>query len=190
MAMIADPLPRVSGVRHVRDHVLSLRFADGLEGEVDLADRLHGNLLEPLRDVAMFAQASVDGGIVVWPNGLDWSPETLYECVLAANGIPLQSIDDAWAAQLANIARMPEISRFFGIVITMLADDHSPPHFHAKYGEYAISVTIADGVPVGRCPVRVHRLVHEWWQLHQAELAENWRLMRAKQPPNPIPPLV
>ena len=37
---------------------------------------------------------------------------------------------------------MPEISRFLGIVISMLFSDHSPPHFHAAYGSYKISVDI------------------------------------------------
>lgn len=189
MAMITNPLPYVAAVRHVRDHVLWVRFADGVEGEVDFQSRLSGVLLGPLLDVDLFAQARAEHGIVMWPNGADSGGEGLYARVLAANGVDPRSIGDAWAAQLVNIERMPEISRFFGIVITMLADDHSPPHFHAKYGEYAISVAIADGVPVGRCPVRVQRLVNEWWELHQAELAENWERLQAGEPAIRIPPL-
>ena len=41
---------------------------------------------------------------------------------------------------------MPEISRFLGIVIYMLYDDHRPAHFHADYGEYRISVEVESGV--------------------------------------------
>jgi len=189
MAMITNPLPWVMSVRHVRNHVLRLRFADGVEGEVDFAGPLDGHDFEPLRDVHLFAQAKADGGIVVWPNGADSAPEALYARVLAAKGIPLQSIDDAWAAQLATIAGIPEISRFFGIVISMLADDHSPPHFHARYGEYAISVVIRDGEVVGKFPQRGLRLVEEWRERHRLALEENWRLMRSDQPPNSIPPL-
>lgn len=37
---------------------------------------------------------------------------------------------------------MPIISRFLGIVITMLWNDHAPPHFHAKYGELEVTVDI------------------------------------------------
>jgi hypothetical protein len=40
---------------------------------------------------------------------------------------------------------MPEISRFLGIVIAMYYDDHVPPHFHAKYGEFEITVEIESG---------------------------------------------
>ena len=41
---------------------------------------------------------------------------------------------------------MPEICRFLGIVIYMLYDDHRPPHFHAEYGEYKVTVEINSGV--------------------------------------------
>ena len=37
---------------------------------------------------------------------------------------------------------MPEISRFYGIVIKMFFDDHNPPHFHALYGEYEVLINI------------------------------------------------
>jgi hypothetical protein len=42
---------------------------------------------------------------------------------------------------------MPEISRFFGIVIAMNFDDHLPPHFHAVYAEHEASVAIVDLAP-------------------------------------------
>jgi len=41
---------------------------------------------------------------------------------------------------------MPEISRFLGIVISMYYNEHNPPHFHAKYGRYKISVEIESGI--------------------------------------------
>ena len=49
---------------------------------------------------------------------------------------------------------MPEISRFLGIVIAILYRDHEPPHFHATYGEYEITVGIRDGLVTGRFPRR------------------------------------
>lgn len=187
--MIRDPLPRVAEVRHVRGHVLWLRFSDGLEGEVDLADGLGGEIFASLRDPAIFARATVQSGTVVWPNGADWAAETLYERVLSSNGPARRSIDDAHAVRPEYIARMPEISRFFGIVIRMLANEHAPPHFHAVYGEYEVTVTIDEGVVTGRFPGRPLRLVLEWRDLHQAELTANWERLRAGRPPRPIPPL-
>jgi hypothetical protein len=47
---------------------------------------------------------------------------------------------------------MPELCRFLGIVITMYYKDHAPPHFHAKYGEYLMTVEIETGVVNGQFP--------------------------------------
>ena len=56
---------------------------------------------------------------------------------------------------------MPEISRFLGIVIAMFYKDHAPPHFHAMYGDYEITVEIETGVINGRFPKRALRHVLE-----------------------------
>nr|VFK37973.1 MAG: protein of unknown function (DUF4160) [Candidatus Kentron sp. SD]VFK42612.1 MAG: protein of unknown function (DUF4160) [Candidatus Kentron sp. SD] len=52
---------------------------------------------------------------------------------------------------------MPFISRFFGIIIAMYWGDHCPPHFHAKYGDYEITVNIFTGIIKGRFPKRTLR---------------------------------
>lgn len=84
---------------------------------------------------------------------------------------------------------MPEISRFLGIVIYMLYDDHPPPHFHADYGEYRISVEIATGVVEGRFPRRALKAVMEWHELHRDELMNDWLLAERHEPLRRIPPL-
>lgn len=84
---------------------------------------------------------------------------------------------------------MPEISRFLGIIIAMFYRDHSPPHFHALYGEYDITVEIESGIINGRFPKRALRLVFEWLELHKDELLENWRLAEERRPLNKIQPL-
>ncbi|MEQ8765466.1 MAG: DUF4160 domain-containing protein [Planctomycetota bacterium] len=84
---------------------------------------------------------------------------------------------------------MPEISRFLGIVIAMYYNDHAPPHFHARYGAFEITVSIADGVVEGRFPRRALNLVLEWYSLHQAELLEDWDLARERKPLHRIDPL-
>jgi len=85
---------------------------------------------------------------------------------------------------------VPEISRFLGIVIRIYFDDHPPPHFHAKYGEYEAKINIANGeVIAGKLPRRAMSHVWEWWELHQVGLAECWdRAARQEQPGN-IEPL-
>lgn len=84
---------------------------------------------------------------------------------------------------------MPEISRFLGIIIAMFYRDHAPPHFHAIYGEYEITVEIESGVIDGRFPKRALKLVFEWFELHREELLENWRLAEDRRPLNTIEPL-
>jgi hypothetical protein len=84
---------------------------------------------------------------------------------------------------------MPEISRFLGIVIRMYYRDHEPPHFHAEYGDYEITVEIDSGVVGGKFPQRALHAVLEWYEAHQQELSENWRLLKQKLPLNNIDPL-
>lgn len=85
---------------------------------------------------------------------------------------------------------MPELSRFFGIIIAMYYNDHAPPHFHAKYGDDEASIRIDNGeVMEGALGTRARRLVDEWRILHQTELLEDWTRAQARQPLNKIEPL-
>ena len=70
----------VVAVRYIRDHVVWIKFQDGTEGEVDLQGSLRDPVFEPLRDVDYFKRVRVDSdlGTIVWPNGADIAPETLY----------------------------------------------------------------------------------------------------------------
>jgi len=70
---------------------------------------------------------------------------------------------------------MPEISRFFGIIIKMLFNDHKPPHFHAEYGEYRIAIRISDlSILKGSFPPKALALIVEWAALHKEELIREW----------------
>lgn len=84
---------------------------------------------------------------------------------------------------------MPEISRFLGVVIAMYYDDHAPPHFHAKYGDFEIVVDVQTGVVNGQFPRRALGHVLEWFALHRDDLMENWELARNRRPLRAIPPL-
>ncbi|MFI5233108.1 MAG: DUF4160 domain-containing protein [Gemmatimonadales bacterium] len=57
---------------------------------------------------------------------------------------------------------MPEISRFYGIVIRMFHREHAPPHLHAQHGEYEITVDIESLIIRGQCPGHVIRRVQLW----------------------------
>lgn len=70
---------------------------------------------------------------------------------------------------------MPEIARFYGIVIKLFFGDHPPPHFHALYGEYVGLFDIQTLEMIeGDLPPRAKRLVLEWAALHRSELSDMW----------------
>lgn len=88
---------------------------------------------------------------------------------------------------------MPEISRFFGIVIRMFAEPtahHHRPHFHAYYQRSA-AVFSFDNIEIlgGDLPLRQRRLVEAWAEIHRSDLLEDWKRLQAGQPPFKIEPL-
>lgn len=85
---------------------------------------------------------------------------------------------------------MPRISQFFGILIYMYYNDHSPPHFHAEYsGNEALYEIETLRVYAGELPKRVHNLVLEWADLHRQELMEDWQKARNGEILSEIKPL-
>ncbi|MFQ5422824.1 MAG: DUF4160 domain-containing protein [Phycisphaerae bacterium] len=83
---------------------------------------------------------------------------------------------------------MPEISRFFGIVVAMYYNDHEPAHFHVRYGGRKAGFAIDDlRMLDGDLAPRAKGLVVEWASQHQEELRNGWELARARQPLIPIP---
>ncbi|WP_419846811.1 DUF4160 domain-containing protein [Candidatus Poriferisocius sp.] len=85
---------------------------------------------------------------------------------------------------------MPELSRFYGIVIRMFANDHNPPHFHAQYGEHSATIDIATrSIIEGSLPRRCRNMVAEWSELHEQELMSAWHTLKSGTPPQKIAPL-
>jgi hypothetical protein len=85
---------------------------------------------------------------------------------------------------------MPQISRFFGIIIAMYFNDHNPPHFHAKYGDHEALISIKDfSILEGQIPSRALGMVIEWASLHQDELMDNWVKAIENESLNKIEPL-
>jgi Domain of unknown function (DUF4160) len=88
---------------------------------------------------------------------------------------------------------MPELSRFFGIIIRMFAEVGAPhhlPHFHAYYQD-DVAVFGIDPIELiaGGLPRRQRRLVEAWAEVHQAELLADWDQLQAGEPADPIEPL-
>lgn len=81
---------------------------------------------------------------------------------------------------------MPEVARFYGIVIKVFFGDHPPPHFHAIYGEYNALVSIESlGIIEGDLPGRAQKLVLEWATLYQQDLLQMWNTQEFRK----LPPL-
>ena len=88
----------------------------------------------------------------------------------------------------ATVPAVPEISRFHGIVIRMFHREHPPPHLHAQFGGYEITVGIGTGAEHGRFPVHALGRVRKWVELHREELLDCWRPARDEKPIPSIPP--
>lgn len=86
---------------------------------------------------------------------------------------------------------MPLVCEFFGIKIYMYWDDHTPPHFHAQYGNDKALVSINYAVVIkGSLPSRQLKLVLAWCELHEKELLENWESAKQHGEIRRIDPLV
>jgi len=85
---------------------------------------------------------------------------------------------------------MPELCRFYGIIIRMYFKDHNPPHFHAEYqgmkAEYEIKTL---KVITGELSKRAHAMVLEWAAEHRQELLDNWGKAIIPEQLNTIEPL-
>lgn len=84
---------------------------------------------------------------------------------------------------------MPTLSTFYGIKVSMNYNDHLPPHFHAEYQDFEVTMEIANGLVTGKMPRRALNLIWAWVDEHREELEDNWELARARRPLQPIEPL-
>lgn len=85
---------------------------------------------------------------------------------------------------------MPEISRFYGIVIRMFFDDHEPAHFHARSGGQKARIAIETGELIsGELPPGARRRVRRWTRLHRQELLAGWSNAQNGEAPRRIEPL-
>jgi hypothetical protein len=85
---------------------------------------------------------------------------------------------------------MPELARFYGIIIQMYFADHPPPHFHAIYGGHKAVIDIETLALIeGQLPPRARGLVIEWATIHQDELRQAFQKAASLEPPAKIAPL-
>lgn len=76
-------VPRITRATHVKSHTIRIRFSDGTQGDVDLADALDGEVFAGLKRVSAFKRFRIHPELhtLTWPNGADFAPEFLYERV-------------------------------------------------------------------------------------------------------------
>jgi hypothetical protein len=85
---------------------------------------------------------------------------------------------------------MPELARFYGIVVQVYYGDHLPAHFHVLYAGHSAKIDIETlAVIQGDLPARAEALVMEWASLHREELHEAFRKASNLQKPGAINPL-
>lgn len=85
---------------------------------------------------------------------------------------------------------MPELCRFYGIIIRMYYQDHTPAHFHAEYQDFEAIIEIKTlMIREGQLPNKAKQLVTEWATLHQQELFTAWNNAQIPSPIGTIKPL-
>lgn len=87
---------------------------------------------------------------------------------------------------------MPELSRFYGLVIKLLFMDdgkHHKPHVHVYYGDYSASIAFDGELLAGSIPVKQMKLVQAWMVIHENELFAAWNKAVAGKPFGSIDPL-
>ena len=73
--------PKIEHAEYLRDYTIRIKFADGVEGDIDMRDELWGEVFEPLKDVTLFRAFRMDKELntITWPTGADLAPEFLYD---------------------------------------------------------------------------------------------------------------
>jgi hypothetical protein len=84
---------------------------------------------------------------------------------------------------------MAELCRFLGMVITMYADDHPPPHVHVRHGDDMARVLLTGEILSGSLPRTQRKAIQKWVLMHEPELAACWERAMRQEPPGTIEPL-
>ena len=209
MTQVADALWPVA-VAPREEYRIWLRYADGVEGEVDLSRLAGEGVFAVWNDRRFFERVYIsEWRSIAWSNEIELCPDALYmeitgktpeEIMPGLRGATTASA----AARSGETVPAPEestprlrvatddaeVGRFYGIVVRIDFREHRPPHFHTRYAEAKAVIGIRDLTLLeGELPRRAHTLVLEWAAQHREELLRAWERARHGETPGKIAPL-
>ena len=161
-----------------------LRYADGVEGEVDLSDLAGKGVFTAWNDRRFFERVYVsEWRSIAWSDEIELCADALY---LEITGKTLEDIMPGLRAE----ADETEVSRFYGIVVRIEFPEHHSPHFRARYAEAEAAIGIRHlTLMEGDLPQRARALVLEWAAEHRDELLRAWERAQHGEAPGKIAPL-
>ena len=153
-------MKNIKKINALQNYILNFIFTDGSEILFDMKPFLKYGLYSSIRDEINFQQVKFDGDHIYWNKVADIHLNTILQ-----EGI-----------------KVPEISRFYGLIISLYFKDtdfHHRPHIHVRYGDNKASFAIDDGeLLAGSLPLKQTKLIQTWIILRQNELLEDWELIQ------------
>lgn len=161
-----------------------LRYADGVEGEVDLSGLAGKGVFVVWNDRRFFERVYIsEWRSIAWSDEIELCPDALY---MEITGKTPEEIMPG----LRGATDAAEVSRFYGIVVRIDFREHCPPHFYARYAEAEAAIGIRDlTLTEGSLPRRARGLVLEWAAEHREELLKAWERAQHGEVPGKIAPL-
>ena len=187
-----------------------LRYADGVEGEVDLSDLAGKGVFTAWNDRRFFERVYIsEWRSIAWSDEIELCPDALYMEITgktpeeimrglrgattpsaAARGGATVPAPEESTPRLRDATDDAEVGRFYGIVVRIDFREHKPPHFYARYAETEAAIGIRDLTLLeGELRERARVLVLEWAAEHRHELLEAWERAQRGEAPGKIAPL-
>ena len=161
-----------------------LRYADGVEGEVDLSDLAGKGVFTAWNDRRFFERVYIsEWRSIAWSDEIELCPDALYMEITGKT--PEETMPG-----LRGTMDGAEVSRFYGVVVRIKIWEHHRPHFRARYAGAEAAIGIRDLTLLeGELPPRARTLVLEWAAGHLDELSKAWERAQHGEAPGKIAPL-
>lgn len=171
---------------------IHIRFDDGVEWDIDLTSTYPGSVFAQLKnnDLWKYPKISHNGEVIYRTDDIDLDAVACHIKITGINPFLTKQPKQHLSTLTKTKKNMVQVSRFFGIIISMYRSDHNPPHFHVSYNEFEAFIGIDDlRILKGKLPMKILALVIKRAGLHKNELLINrWRAVN-KLNPEKIEPL-